>query len=171
MSKLNIGKPVTRRSALQAGAAMAALPFSGVFASQAKGAVTKVLDFTTGADVAKAEQEGEFCFYTHDSEPAGASIVEAFTKDFPKIKGRYVRAQNGALYSKVLAERSAGRYTVDVIQFSDPRPRSTSRSAAATCAMSRRRPSSIRPSISASRSVIISGSASPSPASPTTPTR
>ena len=120
MSKFNIGKPVTRRAALQAGAAMAALPLTGLFAGQAAGAVTKVLDFTTGADVAKAEQEGEVLFYTHDSEPAGASIVEAFSKDFPKIKGRYVRAQNGALFSKVLAERSAGKYNVDVIQFSEP---------------------------------------------------
>src|SRR5262249_43993371 len=80
---------------------------------------TKVLDFMTGADVAKAEQEGEFVFYTHDSEPAAAAIIEAFTKDFPKLKGAYVRAQTGALYSKVLAERSAGRFAVDVIQFSD----------------------------------------------------
>jgi iron(III) transport system substrate-binding protein len=120
MSKLNIGKCVTRRAALQAGAALAVLPLTGLFAGQAAGAVTKVLDFTTGADVAKAEQEGEVLFYTHDSEPAGASIVEAFSKDFPKIKGRYVRAQNGALFSKVLAERSAGKYNVDVIQFSEP---------------------------------------------------
>ena len=45
-----------------------------------------------------------------------------FTKDFPKIKGSYVRAQTGALYSKILAERSAGRYDVDVIQLSDLAP-------------------------------------------------
>lgn len=101
---------------------MAALPLAGLFARNAQAqtrAVTKVLDFTTTADVAKAEQEGEFLFYTHDGEPAAASIVEAFGKDFPKIKGKYLRAQNGALFSKVLAERSAGRYAVDVIQFSE----------------------------------------------------
>ena len=51
-----------------------------------------------------------------------AAIVDAFTKDFPKIQGSYVRAQTGALYSKVLAERSAGRYDVDVIQLSDLAP-------------------------------------------------
>ena len=114
---------MTRRAALQAALAMAAVPLTGMFAAPSAAQapkVTKVLDFTTGADVAKAEQEGEVLFYTHDSEPAAAGIVEAFSKDFPKIKGRYVRAQNGALFSKVLAERSAGKYNVDVIQFSEP---------------------------------------------------
>jgi len=123
MSDSKTAKPVTRRAALQAGLTVAALPLSGVFAryaaAQAKPA-TKVLDFTTTADVAKAEQEGEFLFYTHDSEPAAASVLEAFAKDFPKIKGKYLRAQNGALFTKILAERSAGRYAVDVIQFSEP---------------------------------------------------
>src|SRR6187455_54733 len=99
--------PTTRRDALQAGLAMVTLPlvplagmFPSIVSAQSRPA-TKVLDFTTTADVAKAEAEGEFLFYTHDSEPAGASVVEAFTKDFPKIKGKYLRAQNGALYTKV----------------------------------------------------------------------
>jgi iron(III) transport system substrate-binding protein len=112
-----------RRAVLRAGLAVAALPLAGLICGEAAAqghAATKVLDFTTGADVAKAEQEGEFLFYTHDSEPAAAGIIEAFSKDFPKIKGKYVRAQNGALYTKILAERSAGRYNVDVIQFSEP---------------------------------------------------
>ena len=82
--------------------------------------MTKVLDFTTGADVAKAEQEGEVPLLHARQRTGGAGIIEAFSKDFPKIKGKYVRAQNGALFSKVLAERSAGKYTVDVIQFSEP---------------------------------------------------
>ena len=113
----------TRRTALKAGLAFAALPLAGHFvrpASAQDRPVTKVLDFTTGADVAKAEQEGEFLFYTHDSEPAAAGIIEAFGKDFPKIKGKYVRAQNGSLFSKTMAERSAGKFNVDVIQFSEP---------------------------------------------------
>ena len=59
-------------------------------------------------------------FYTHDSEPAGASIVKAFSKDFPRSRAGMFGAQNGALFSKVLAERSAGKYNVDVIQFSEP---------------------------------------------------
>jgi len=122
MSKHELARLMSRRAALKAGLAIATLPLAGMMAGPAAAQdrkATKVLDFTTGADVAKAEQEGEFLFYTHDSEPAAASVIEAFGKDFPKIKGRYVRAQNGALYSKVLAERSAGRFNVDVIQFSE----------------------------------------------------
>ncbi|MCC6470244.1 MAG: extracellular solute-binding protein [Alphaproteobacteria bacterium] len=113
----------TRRAALKAGLAVAALPLLGALprgaAAQTR-PVTKVLDFTTAADIAKAEREGEFLYYTHDSEPAAAGIVEAFGKDFPKIKGKYFRLQNGSLFSKTIAERSAGQYNVDVIQFSEP---------------------------------------------------
>lgn len=112
-----------RRTVLQAGLGLAALPLIGLGTRRARAAegrkVTKVLDFETSADVAKAEQEGAVLFYTHDSENAGAAITAAFTKDFPKIKASYFRAQTGALFSKILAERSAGRFDVDVIQFSD----------------------------------------------------
>ncbi len=117
------GEPLaTRRVALKAGLALAALPMAGLTAHlvQAQGRkVTKVLDFETAADVAKAEQEGALLFYTNDSENAGAALMAEFNKDFPKIKTSYVRAQTGALYSKILAERSAGRFDVDVIQFSE----------------------------------------------------
>ena len=111
----------TRRMAL---AAALALPFLAPRAqAQSRQAqsrpATRILTFQTTADVAKAEQEGELLFYTHDGEQAGASVAAAFTADFPKIKANYVRAQNGALYTKVLAERSAGRFNVDVIQFSE----------------------------------------------------
>ncbi len=110
----------TRRAALKGGLALATLPLVANPARAQDRPVTKVLDFNTGADIAKAEAEGEFLFYTHDGEPAAASIVEAFGKDFPKIKGKYVRAQNGSLFSKTIAERSAGKFNVDVIQFSEP---------------------------------------------------
>src|SRR5262252_3204502 len=126
MTAHDTNSKISRRAALQAGLALAATPLMQLAGGSAWAQsaspprkATKVLDFMTGADVAKAEQEGEVVFYTHDSEPAGAAIIEAFTKDFTKIKGSYVRAQTGALYSKVVAERSAGRYAVDVIQFSD----------------------------------------------------
>jgi iron(III) transport system substrate-binding protein len=116
-------KTTTRRDALKVGLALAAAPVAGLLPQTAIAQdrpVTKVLDFSTTADIAKAETEGEFLFYTHDGEPAAASIIEAFGKDFPKIKGKYLRAQNGSLYAKVLAERSAGKFNVDVIQFSEP---------------------------------------------------
>jgi len=110
----------SRRAALRAGMAMVSLPLLN-FAARAQSArpVTKVLDFQTTADVLKAEAEGEVVFYTHDGDGAAAAVVDAFNNDFPKIKANYVRAQNGALYSKLLAERSAGRFNVDVIQFSE----------------------------------------------------
>ncbi len=116
-------KHPTRRHVLQAGAAIGGATLAGrpVWA-QPKAPPTKVLDFQTYADMAKVEQEGEFVFYCHENEAGTADIVDAFTKDFPKIKGSYVRAQTGALYSKVLAERSAGRYDLDVIQLSDLAP-------------------------------------------------
>jgi iron(III) transport system substrate-binding protein len=123
MFKRTAAAPAPRHKSVHQGTAAIALMAIALLAGPAVAqtrTVTKVLDFTTSANVAKAEEEGEFLFYTHDSEPAAAGILEAFSKDFPKIKGKYVRAQNGALFSKILAERSAGRYTVDVIQFSEP---------------------------------------------------
>ena len=49
-------------------------------------------------------------------------LLDAFKKDFPKIKTSYVRLQTGALYAKITAERSAGRFGVDVLQLSDISP-------------------------------------------------
>src|ERR1700756_2646295 len=126
MAELTGGK-LTRRGLLKAGTAMSALPFLGIAAPSvlAQGvskSPTTVLDFKTSADVAKAEQEGQLVFYCHENEAGTAGIMEGFAKDFPKIKTSYVRAQSGALYNKILAERSAGRYDVDVIQLSDLAP-------------------------------------------------
>src|SRR5262245_58186508 len=85
-------------------------------------AATKVHDFQTSADVAKAEQEGEVVYYGHDGEAGIGVLLDAFRKDFPKIKTSYVRLQTGALYAKITAERSAGRFGVDVLQLSDISP-------------------------------------------------
>ena len=49
-------------------------------------------------------------------------LLDSFKKDFPKIKTSYVRLQTGALYAKITAERSAGRFGVDVLQLSDISP-------------------------------------------------
>jgi iron(III) transport system substrate-binding protein len=111
---------LSRRSLLQGALAAATVPAAARIAVAAEPRkVTTVNGVETGADLAKAEAEGAMLFYTHDSDPAGAAIVEAFSKDFPKIKASYLRAQNGALYAKLLAERSAGRFAVDVVQFSE----------------------------------------------------
>jgi len=112
----------TRRAVLKAGAVLAALPLAGKAFAQPARAPTKVLDFHTYADVAKAEAEGQLVFYCHENEAGTAAIMEGFGKDFPKIKTGYVRAQTGALYNKIVSERAAGRFDVDVIQLSDLAP-------------------------------------------------
>lgn len=125
MTDLTNGK-LSRRGLLKAGTALAVLPLSGLAApavlAQPSRKVTKVLDFETYADVAKAEQEGALVFYCHENEAGTAAIMEGFHKDFPKIKTSYVRAQTGALYNKIVSERSAGRFDVDVLQLSDLSP-------------------------------------------------
>lgn len=112
------GQHVPSRRAVLASALAAPLLGLDTGAARAQ-PVTEVLGFKTTADVAKAEAEGEVVLYTHDGEAGAAAVVAAFSKDFPKIRGSYVRAQNGALYSKLLAERSAGRFSADAVQFSD----------------------------------------------------
>jgi hypothetical protein len=74
--------PITRRAFLKTAAAAAATPLlAGTpFASAQSPArsATKVLDFQTAADVAKAEQEGEVVYYGHDSEQGIVTILDAF---------------------------------------------------------------------------------------------
>src|SRR5882672_4670972 len=105
---------MTRRKLLQAGTVLATVPLVGVAARAvlALGAAkpTKVLDFLTRADVAKAEQEGQLVFYCHENEAGTAAIMDGFRAAFPSIKTSYVRAQTGTLYNKILSERSAGRF-------------------------------------------------------------
>jgi iron(III) transport system substrate-binding protein len=116
---------LSRRQLLKTGALLAAAPILGATrpaAAQTPAKSTKVLDFQTGADVAKADQEGEVVYYSHDGEAGIAALLDGFRKDFPKIKTSYVRAQTGALYAKITAERSANRFGVDVLQLSDISP-------------------------------------------------
>ena len=118
----DVSKTPSRRAVLKASAALAATPFVGTALAQGGRTPTKVLDFHTYADVAKAEQEGQLVFYCHENEAGTAAIMEGFGKDFPKIKTGYVRAQTGALYNKIISERAAGRFDVDIIQLSDLAP-------------------------------------------------
>lgn len=116
----------SRRKIIKGGLA-ASIGATGLIASpalsQTAGKVaTKVHDFTTYADIAKAEQEGELVFYCHENEAGTAAFMEGFRQDFPKIKTSYVRAQTGALYTKINSERAAGRYLADVLQLSDMAP-------------------------------------------------
>jgi iron(III) transport system substrate-binding protein len=115
---------VTRRTLLKVCTAfpLVTIAAPNVLAQPLSKSPTKVLDFETYADVAQAEQEGQLVFYCHENEAGTAGIMQGFNNDFPKIKTSYVRAQTGALYSKILAERQAGRFDVDVIQLSDVAP-------------------------------------------------
>ena len=90
-------------------------------------------------------------------------------KDFPKINGTYLRAQNEALYRKLLAERSAGRFAVDVVQSQNSRRRSTSRGRTDTTFTTRRKPRPIRRTPSAVPKAITSTPGSTSSASPIIP--
>ncbi len=79
----------------------------------------EVHGFKTCADIAKAEAEGEVVIYATDPEAAEQKVLAVFREAFPKIKANYTRLQAGALYAKVLAERQAKSYLVDVMQLSD----------------------------------------------------
>src|SRR5260370_25537141 len=81
---------VTRRTLLKAGAAMTAMPVlgiaaPGVLAQAPLKSPTKVHDFMTNADVAKAEQEGQLVFYCHENEHSTAGIMEGYLNAFLKI--------------------------------------------------------------------------------------
>ena len=75
--------------------------------------------FKTCADVAKAEQEGALVLYSPDPEENSAKLMEAFHQAFPKIATNYIRLQTGALYQKLMTERRAKVYQVDVLQLTD----------------------------------------------------
>jgi iron(III) transport system substrate-binding protein len=99
-------------------AAMLAAPASADDAASC--ANPRQLDgFKTCADVGKAEQEGEVVIYSTNPEAGEAKLLAVFNKMFPTIKTNYISLQGGALYAKVLAERQAGSYLVDILQLSD----------------------------------------------------
>ncbi len=113
-----------RRMLLKTGAALGLTlgPMAQALAQAGGEPPARVLDFTTYADVAKAEAEGALIFYCAENEAGVAAIAAAFAKDFPRIRTSYFRAQTGALYTKLLAERGAGVFNVDVVQFSEIGP-------------------------------------------------
>src|SRR5260221_10199663 len=105
-------------------AALCAIAWAAVVPAEAQNA--KLCDkprqmegFKSCADIDKAEAEGAFVLYSTDPEQGQVKLLAAFNKVFPEIKTSYVRLQAGALYAKVLSERQAKSYLVDVIQISD----------------------------------------------------
>lgn len=75
--------------------------------------------FQTCANVEKAEQEGTLVLYSPDPEENSAKLMEAFHQAFPKISTNFIRLQTGALYQKLMTERRAKVYQVDVLQLTD----------------------------------------------------
>ena len=75
--------------------------------------------FKTCADIAKAEAEGTVVVYSTDPEDGSEKVLARFRKMFPKISTGFVRLQAGALYAKLLSERQAKSYLVDIVQLSD----------------------------------------------------
>lgn len=80
---------------------------------------TRVLGFTTCADIAKAEQEGAVVIYSPDPEANTAELLDRFHQAFPKIATSFIRLQTGALYQKLMTERRARTFQVDVLQLTD----------------------------------------------------
>jgi iron(III) transport system substrate-binding protein len=113
---------LSRRELLKGSALLSAAPLLPVREAAAQSRVSKVHDFQTAADVAKAEQEGELVYYGHDGEAGIGTLLYSFKMDFRNIKTSYTRLQTGALYAKITAERSAGRFQCDVLQLSDISP-------------------------------------------------
>jgi len=82
---------LTRRSLLQAGSALAAAPIVGlaapsVLAQTPAKAPTKVLDFLTRANVAKAEQEGQLVFTAMRTRPAPPPSWKVLPRTFPRSR-------------------------------------------------------------------------------------
>ena len=103
------------------GLALCAVGLSAPAFAQAKlcDAPKQMEGFKTCANLDKAKAEGAFTLYSTDPEAGQVKLLAAFNKMFPEIKTSYVRLQAGALYAKVLSERQAKSYLVDVIQLSD----------------------------------------------------
>lgn len=108
-----------RASAFGAGLALAGM--LGLSAAEAASCASprQMNGFKTCADVAKAEQEGEVVFYTTDPPAGTTEVLNAFMKDFPKIKASFIRLQAGNLFAKLMAERQAKTYLADVMAISE----------------------------------------------------
>jgi hypothetical protein len=61
-----------------------------------------------------AEKEGEVTVAIYDQGPVTAAVVDAFQKAFPKIKVNSLRARGSQIGPKIIAERRAEKYLVDL---------------------------------------------------------
>ena len=102
-----------------------------------------MLDFQTGADVAKAEQEGEVVYYSHDGEAGHRGPARRLPQGLPQDQDQ-LRAGPDRRALRQDHRRALGRTASASTSSSSPtsRPRSTSRRRAATSCTS---PRSTRP--------------------------
>lgn len=68
---------------------------------------------------AKAKQEGKLIWYTSNTRPVAAAIVQAFESKYPGIKVDWFQAGGSQILSKVGAELAAGGLKADVVDYSD----------------------------------------------------
>lgn len=64
--------------------------------------------------VKDAEREGQVSLYVFDAGPLSFEAVDAFQRAFPKIKASQLRGRGNELGPRILAERRAGKYLVDL---------------------------------------------------------
>ena len=80
------------------------------FAADAKPGWQGDWERTLGA----AEKEGEVAVAIYDQGPVTVAVVDAFQKTFPKIKVNSLRARGSQIGPKIIAERRAEKYLVDL---------------------------------------------------------
>jgi len=61
-----------------------------------------------------AEKEGEVAVAIYDQGPVTVEVVDAFQKAFPKIKVNSLRARGSQIGPKIIAERRAEKYLIDL---------------------------------------------------------
>jgi hypothetical protein len=61
-----------------------------------------------------AEKEGQVAVAIYDQGPLTVEVVDAFQKTFPKIKVNSMRARGSQIAPKIIAERRAEKFLVDL---------------------------------------------------------
>ena len=64
--------------------------------------------------VVAAEKEGLVSIYIFDAGPLTEETVQAFERAYPKIKVNQLRGRGNDLGPRIVAERRAGKYLVDI---------------------------------------------------------
>ena len=71
-----------------------------------------------GRTLKAAEQQGEVSYYT----VGDYGFLAGFEKKFPRVKVKVVPGKGGDLLSRIMTERRAGKYLVDVARIGNTSP-------------------------------------------------